>query len=236
MDTFAVKNTADLDIGQLNLDFATRAPQDILAWSWETFQPRVVTSSSFQTQSLVLLHMIAQICPQMPVIFTDTGYHFPETLAFRDELKERFGLNVQTVFAAPAPVEYRSHATEPLYMRDPDLCCRINKIVPFNQALAGNAAWVAGVRRDQTSHRSQMQVLERRNDGIIKIHPILNWTSRDIWTYSEEHDLPVHPLFLQGYMSVGCAPCTRPVSAGEDERSGRWAGTDKTECGLHTNT
>ncbi len=224
----------DLDIERLNADFATQAPQAILAWGWETFQPLIITSSSFQTQSVALLHMIAQVCPQMPIIFTDTGYHFPETLAFRDELKAKFGLNIQTVYTTPDPQEYRSNLIEPLYMRDPDLCCRVNKVAPFNQALAGKAAWVAGVRRDQTAHRSQMQIIERRTNGMIKVNPLLNWTSRDLWTYSEEHHLPTHPLFAQGYMSIGCAPCTRPISTGDDERSGRWAGTGKTECGLHT--
>ena len=168
------------------------------------------------------------------MIFTDTGYHFPETLIFRDELGARFGLNIQTVFAAPESKEHLSNAAEPLYMRDPGLCCRINKIWPVNQVLSGKAAWIAGVRRDQTAHRKQMQILVRRADGVIKIHPMLNWTSRELWTYFEEHDLPTHPLFPQGYMSIGCEPCTRPISAGEDERSGRWAGSDKTECGLHT--
>lgn len=224
----------DLDLERLNVDFETQTPQDILTWSWETFQPRVVTSSSFQAQSVVLLHMIAQICPQMPVIFTDTGYHFPETLVFRDELVERYGLNIQTVFAAPESKEHLHNVAEPLYMRDPDLCCRVNKVSPFTQALAGQAAWVAGVRRDQTAHRSRMHILEPRSDGMLKIHPLLNWTSRDVWTYFDQHNLPTHPLFSQGYMSIGCAPCTRPVTAGEDERAGRWANSSKTECGLHT--
>lgn len=224
----------NIDISLLNVNFQTRSPEDILAWSWKTFRPDIVASSSFQTQSVALLHMIAQICPQMTILFVDTGYHFPETLAFRDKLTTELDLNIQTVFAAPQNNEYLPSVSEPLYLKDPDLCCRINKIAPVTQALIGKSAWISGVRRDQTEHRKQMNILERRPDGLIKIHPLLNWNSKDLWKYIHKYNLPSHPLFSQGYMSIGCAPCTRPITAGENERSGRWTNSNKTECGLHT--
>lgn len=223
-----------LDLERLNTKLETRSPQEILAWSWETFQPEVATSSSFQTQSVPLLHMIAQVCPDMAVIFLDTGYHFPETLAFRDELEREFGLNVQTVYPDPQAKQHLENPVEPLYRRDPDLCCRINKVEPMTRVLSGLKAWVTGIRREQTSYRKNVQIVERRPDGLIKINPLANWTKRDLWAYINRHELPLHPLFHEGYRSIGCAPCTRPVSDGEDDRAGRWDGAAKTECGLHT--
>jgi phosphoadenosine phosphosulfate reductase len=222
----------DLDV--LNTEFETRPPEDILRWSWDTFGLSAVSSSAFQPQSVALLHMISQICPEMPIIFTDTGYHFPETLAYRDEIARKLNLKVQTVYADPQVQKRVQNLAEPLYLRDPDLCCRIHKVEPMAKALLGKKAWVTGVRREQTKHRSQISIVEVRSDGLFKISPMANWTQRDIWTYIDRYDLPIHPLFFQGYASIGCAPCTRPVTAGEDERAGRWAGTDKTECGIHT--
>ncbi len=225
------------DLNQLdrvNRELEAMSPQDILAWSWSRFKPDIVTSSSFQTQSVPLLHMIALVCPEMPVLFLDTGYHFPETLAFRDALQRWLGLNVQVVYPDPDDKRYLENPLEPLYLRDPDLCCRIHKVRPMERALKGKVAWVTGVRRDQTAHRKTVRMIDRRADGLIRIHPLANWSKQDVWSYIDQHNLPAHPLFLQGYVSIGCAPCTRPVHEGEDERAGRWAGTDKTECGLHT--
>lgn len=224
--------TVNLDL--LNPAFETQSPQEILAWGWETFGQSAVSSSAFQPQSVVLLHMISQTCPEMPIIFTDTQYHFPETLVFRDEIAQRFHLNVQTVYPDPQAVKQLDNSTEPLYLRNPDLCCRIRKVEPMAKALLGKKAWVAGVRREQTQHRAQISIVELRPDGIYKISPLANWSKRDVWMYIDRYNLPVHPLFTQGYATIGCSPCTRPVFAGEDDRAGRWAGSDKTECGLHT--
>lgn len=223
---------ADQDIPSLNEYFATAAAEEILAWTWETFGPKVAASSSFQTQSVPLLHLISRICPQMPVIFLDTGFHFPETLAFRDDLQNRYDLNIVIARSQMEDNESLSRPPEALYHHDPDLCCHLNKVVPMQRALEGLSAWISGVRHDQTANRNTLPVLEPQPSGVLKIHPLLNWTKQQLWTYINQHDLPAHPLFSQGYMSVGCAPCTRPVTDGEDERAGRWAGTDKTECGL----
>jgi phosphoadenosine phosphosulfate reductase len=222
----------DLDL--LNKKFESQSPQETLMWCWQTFGESAVSSSAFQPQSIALLHMISQVCPGLPVIFTDTGYHFPETLTYRDEVTHKLNLNVKTVYASPESQKRMENPAVPLYLRDPDLCCRIHKVEPMAEALVGKTAWVTGVRREQTNHRSQIPILEVRSDGLFKISPMANWSTRDVWTYIDQYDLPVHPLFSQGYASIGCAPCTRPISAGEDERAGRWAGTDKTECGLHT--
>ncbi|HEY71879.1 MAG TPA: phosphoadenylyl-sulfate reductase [Thermoflexia bacterium] len=223
-----------LDISHFNDRLDRWSPGDILAWAWETFKPKAIASSSFQTQSVPLLHIIAQVCPEMPVIFIDTGFHFLETLAFRDELQARYGLNIVVVRPAVRKSQLLERYGGGLYRRDPDLCCYINKVEPMQRMLVGMSAWVSGVRRDQTTHRSSLRVLELQPTGLLKIHPMLNWTKQEVWEYIERHRLPYHPLYPAGYLSVGCAPCTRPISTSEEERAGRWAGTEKTECGLHT--
>lgn len=222
------------DLDAINSGFESQSPEEILKWSWDTFGMFAVSSSAFQPQSIALLHMISRVCPEMPIIFTDTGYHFPETLTYRDEISHTLKLNVQTVYSDPETQKRIEHSADPLYLRNPDLCCRIHKVEPMAKALVGKKAWVTGVRREQTKQRSQISIVEIRSDGLFKISPMANWTKRDIWTYINQNDLPIHPLFFQGYASIGCAPCTRPITFGQDERDGRWVGTDKTECGLHT--
>lgn len=226
---------SNLNIPHLNDQFEQATPPEILRWSWQTFGPDVAASSAFQPQSLPLLHLIAQTCPELPVIFLDTGFHFPETLAFRDEIAARLGLNLVILRPAIEPSELAAQHGAGLYRRDPDLCCYINKVEPMRRAMTGRRAWISGVRREQTAHRRQLSILEPQPDGLLKIHPLLTWTGQDIWQYMDDHQLPTHPLFSQGYMSIGCAPCTRPIFSGEDERAGRWAGRQKTECGLHMN-
>jgi phosphoadenosine phosphosulfate reductase len=177
--------------------------------------------------------MIGHVCPEMPVIFVDTGFHFPETLAFRDALVARFGLNLVVVRPELSREAFlRQHGREVCHI-DPDLCCYVNKVQPMQRALDGMVAWVAGVRRDQTRNRRSLGGLAPQISGVIKVHPLLEWTRAQVEAYRREHDLPAHPLYGQGYLSVGCEPCTLPVCAVEDERAGRWAGTGKRECGLH---
>lgn len=222
-----------LDLAILNQRLETQSTETILRWAWETFAPHIATSSSFQTQSVPLLHLISQNCPAIPIIFLDTGFHFPDTLAFRDELQKRYGLNIQVVYPVVDKSQLFQQHGQGLYRRDPDLCCYINKVEPMQRATADLHGLISGVRRDQTGHRANLAVLEPRSKGPLRIHPMLKWTKQDVWDYIDRHDLPPHPLFHQGYPSIGCAPCTRPVVAGENERAGRWSGRLKTECGLH---
>lgn len=222
-----------LDIAALNAQFEHASTEEILHWAWETFRPDIAVSSSFQTQSVPLLHIISRVCPEMPVIFIDTGFHFPETLAFRDKLQAQFNLNILTVRPTMTQSELLQQYGEALYRHDPDLCCYINKVQPMQWITARMKALVAGVRRDQTANRQTMRVLQQPSKGPLRIHPMLNWTKDDVQAYRHAHNLPVHPLYHRGYVSVGCAPCTRSVFLGEDERAGRWADSDKKECGLH---
>jgi len=222
-----------LNIPQLNEQLENAPAIEILQWAWETFGPKLAASSSFQTQSVPLLHMISQVCPAVPVIFLDTGFHFPETLNFRAELEEQLGLNIVIARAAVEKSQFLPQYGQALYRQDPDLCCYINKVEPMQRALTGFDGWISGVRRDQTTNRKNLSVLETQPAGPLKIYPMLNWTRQEIYTYINKYNLPSHPLLAKGYTSIGCVPCTRPVSADEGERAGRWAGTEKNECGIH---
>lgn len=222
-----------LDLQSANGELERASPKEILLWAWESLGPHVAATSSFQTQSLPLLHLIAKTVPQLPIFFLDTGFHFPETLVFRAELIKKLGVNVQILKPEMGHERFRTRYGE-LYRHDPDLCCYINKVEPLQRAMKGLRGWISGVRRDQTVERKNMPIVALQPDGLHKISPMANWTRIDIWQYIHDHQLPHHPLLPLGYLSIGCAPCTRPVSDGEDERSGRWPGREKTECGIHT--
>lgn len=202
-----------------------------LADAADRFAGAVAVSSSFQTQSLPLLHLVSRLESPLDVIFIDTGFHFPETLAFRDQLVALLGLQVRVVRAEDAGIV---EARAPLYRTNPDLCCQVHKVQPVLTAMKDYRAWVSGIRRDQTPTRAKVQPVEEGTDELIRIHPMLDWTHADIEAYIAANGLPRHPLEARGYTSIGCKPCTRPPVVGGDLRSGRWQGTGKTECGLHT--
>jgi phosphoadenosine phosphosulfate reductase len=223
-----------LDIPTLTARFEDADPGDILRWAVETYAPDAALTCSFQHEGVVLAHMLQSIAPETPIVFINTGYHFPETLAYRDQLVERIGFNLLEVGPAVTKIDFeRTHGPE-LYLRDPDRCCEVNKVEPLRRALKNVRAWINGRRRDQAATRSVLPVLEELRNGMIKINPLVRWNSKDTYEYMQRHGLPLHPLFEKGYTSIGCAPCTRPVLAGEDERAGRWAGQAKVECGIHT--
>jgi phosphoadenosine phosphosulfate reductase len=223
-----------LDLTRQNELFEHATPEEILAWTTSHFAPDAVLTMSFQHEGVVIAHMLRDIAPATPIFFIDTGYHFPETLAYRDELIARFGFPIRNLTSVMPRTEFVATYGDDLYNRDPDLCCKINKVEPMQLALRGVRAWINGRRRDQAVTRSKMAIVERLQGGIVKTNPLANWTSRDTYRYLTTHEIPTHPLFEQGYTSIGCWPCTRPVLAGEDERAGRWAGKNKVECGLHT--
>lgn len=224
----------DEDISAIALRFEEAEPAEILQWAVDRYAPDAVLTCSFQHEGVVLAHMLQSIAPETPIVFIDTGYHFPETLAYRDLLVERLGINLVQVGPAVAKEEVERTYGPELYRHDPDRCCEINKVEPLRRALANVRAWINGRRRDQASTRTSLPVLEELKNGIVKINPLVRWRSRDTYEYMQRHDLPLNPLFELGYTSIGCAPCTRPVLAGEDERAGRWAGRNKVECGIHT--
>jgi phosphoadenosine phosphosulfate reductase len=223
-----------LDLDAINRDLASATPEEILAWTWREFQPKVILTCSFQHDGVVLAHMLRDIAPAVPVVFINTGFHFPETLAYRDEIQRRFGIELLELNPIMPRAQFAAEHGLDLYARDPDLCCHINKVEPLKRFLPGVRAWVNGRRRDQANTRKEIRCVEAFQGDLYKINPMASWTSKETFYYMDRHGIPTHPLFDQGYASIGCAPCTRPVVPGEDERSGRWAGTGKVECGLHT--
>lgn len=189
-------------------------------------------TSSFQTQSVPLLHIIGEHFPDITILFIDTGYLFPETYQFKDELQAKFNLNVKTLTSELSYSMQKVTEYSFLFSHDPDRCCHINKVLPLESFLKPGDVWVSGIRKDQSKIRAQKSFFENDKKGFMRFHPMLNWTSKDVHQYIREHNLPKHPLEAQGYHSVGCVPCTSKPNL-YDLRSGRWEGMNKTECGLH---
>ncbi|MDF0599280.1 phosphoadenylyl-sulfate reductase [Psychromarinibacter sp. C21-152] len=193
---------------------------------------RTAIVSSFGAESVVLLHYVVSVLPDIPVLFLDTGKHFPETLAYRDEVADALGLNLQVATPDSSLLE-KEDPYGVLYGRDPNACCTIRKTFPLQDAIAPFDSWISGRKRYQGASRAALPILERDGEKI-KINPMASWLESDVRAYFARHDLPRHPLEANGYPSIGCAPCTQPVAAGDDQRAGRWAHMpDKTECGIH---
>jgi phosphoadenosine phosphosulfate reductase len=217
----------------LNKRYEGAAPADVLrGMIKDEFPGRVALVSSFGTESAALLHLIAQIDQATPVVFLDTGKLFGETKRYRDELIKLLGLTgVQSV--APDPIALAARDPKGiLWSQNPDACCALRKVEPLERALAPFDAWFTGRKAFQAATRATLPLFETEN-GRIKVNPIVRWTKTDLDTYFAAHNLPRHPLEADGYLSIGCMPCTSRVEAGEDVRAGRWRGSAKVECGIH---
>jgi phosphoadenosine phosphosulfate reductase len=216
-------------------DLTGSTPQAIIQWAVERFYPRLTMATAFGAEGCVLLHMLAEIEPRVRVFNLDTGYQFPETLELRDRIAERYGIEVELIRPDRSVAEYEKGHDGPLYVSNSDQCCYDRKIVPLRRALVGYDAWITAIRADQSADRASAQVvgIDPKFD-LVKVNPLLTWTKRDVWAYIVTHDVPYNPLHDQGYTSIGCWPCTRSVTPGDDDRAGRWAGHAKTECGLHS--
>jgi phosphoadenosine phosphosulfate reductase len=222
------------DADALNARFAgVAAPEMLRTLFAEGMLGRVAVVSSFGTESAVLLHLVASADPTIPVIFVDTMKMFPETLAYRDTLVERLGIVNATVVQPDPAVLAAKDETGLRWSYDPDGCCAIRKVEPLARAKAGLDTWISGRKAFQSVTRQNIPRFEIE-DGRLKLNPLGDWTKDDLQAWFVAHDLPRHPLEAQGYLSVGCQPCTSKVLPGEDPRAGRWRGWDKTECGIHT--
>lgn len=221
------------EIEALQTQFETASPQAILQWSATHFGPNIVTVTSFQPTGIATLHMLQTIAPHMPILTLDTDLLFPETYALINTLERRFDLRLQRVKAAITLEEQARLYGENLWQHDPDLCCDLRKVQPLNAALRPYAAWITGLRRDQSARRAQTPIISwDPRHAMLKLCPFANWTASMVCGYLHAHDLPYNPLHDHGYPSIGCFPCTAPVTEG-DTRSGRWAAHAKTECGIH---
>jgi phosphoadenosine phosphosulfate reductase len=210
------------------------APQKILEWAFTEFAGGITIATGFGAEGAALIDIAAEVNPQLDVFFIDTDFLFPETYELRRRLEERYRIAIRAFQTAVTPEAQEEFYGESLWARDPDLCCRLRKIEPLQQALHGRKAWVTAIRRDQTAARANAQAVEW--DGrwnLVKINPLAFWSKQQVWRHIFQRQVPYNPLHTQGYLSIGCTHCTRAVRAGEDERAGRWAGFTKTECGLH---
>lgn len=221
------------EVAALNQRFAGVPAATMLAALLPELAGRVALVSSFGAEAAVLLHLVASIDPATPVIFTDTGKHFPETLAYRNALAARLGLtDLRIIRPDPVRLATRDAAGE-RHAYDPDGCCAIRKVEPLARALTGFDAWLSGRKGFQAGTRTALPRFEE-DGGRLKINPLADWSKTDLDRYFAAHELPRHPLEQQGYLSIGCAPCTTPVRSGEDARAGRWRGAGKVECGIHS--
>jgi phosphoadenosine phosphosulfate reductase len=211
-----------------------RDAREVIRWAHQVLGDGLMMTTAFGKSGMVILHMVRDIVPDLPIYFLDTSFHFPETMAFGEKLRDDWKVNL--IFQKPAIYgeAFRAKYGENLYETDPDLCCHKNKVEPQRDLLERYQGWIAGVRKDQASTRANAEGIEVLEGGKLKVQPLAHWGRVQVEAYIKEHAIPLHPLFSSGYTSIGCAPCTQPSSDASNERAGRWMGKGKTECGLHT--
>jgi phosphoadenosine phosphosulfate reductase len=216
------------------LDFERMGAEDILRWAYEEFGDRLCLTCSWQKQSSVLVHMVAELDLDISVIELDTHLFFRESYETRDRLIERYGLRLLPPPPLITVAEQHREEGPNLWETDPDRCCHIRKVEPLLKALEPYDAWISGIRRDQSPSRAATAKLQwsERYD-VWKLHPLADWDEKRVWAYITVNEIPYNPLHDVGFRSIGCIPCTRPISPDEEERAGRWAGSDKLECGIH---
>jgi len=231
----ALKDEFGEQIAKLQPAIENWSPQQVLTWAFDSFGGDVAISSAFGASGMALIDMAARLRGADFRLFTiDTAFLFPETYHLMQRIEQKYGIAIERVYAAQSPPEQEREYGGALWSRDPDLCCKLRKVEPLRRKLSELAAWITSIRRDQTENRSSARKIEwDLKFGLVKVNPIACWSDLDVNGYIKDHDVPVNPLLDQGYLSIGCMPCTFPVEDGADARSGRWSGTDKTECGLH---
>ncbi len=228
------------ELAELNRQFAGRPSLDVLAWAWARFGKRAAIGTSFQGAGLVMMHLAKAAGLNFPVFTLDTGLLFAETLALKERLEDFYGLKIEAI-EPDLTVEQQAdvHGAE-LWKRDPDLCCTARKVLPLRGKLEELACWLTGLRRQQSQARAEVQFVElyhldeETGREIVKLNPMAQWSRDQIWAHIQKYKIPYNPLHDQGYRSIGCMPCTRKITEGQDERSGRWTGFKKVECGIHT--
>jgi len=225
------------ELSKLSDEFERSSPEQVLQWAIERYGSGLTMATAFGVEGCVLLAMLSQLPggKNVHVFNLETGYQFPETLALREAIRDRYGIEVEYVRARETVAEMEARFGGPIYGSDPDECCRIRKVEPLKEALAGRTAWISAIRRDQTPDRARSGIVEWDSKfNLVKISPLANWTKGDVWAYVKINEVPYNPLHERGYPSIGCWPCTRAVEAGDGDRAGRWANFAKLECGLHT--
>jgi phosphoadenosine phosphosulfate reductase len=221
--TWEIPDFTDAELAELNQEFERLPARKVIQWAVDAFSPHLCLTASMT--DAVLIDLATRVDPAIEVVFIDTGYHFPETLETVEKVRRHYGLNLR-MMTVP------THDEE-LWKVDPGNCCSAVKVGQLDRALANKAAWMSGLRRAEAEVRATAPIVARDLRGLVKVNPLATWTDEDVAGYIADHDIIQNPLLHQGYPSIGCWPCTNPVADGEDPRSGRWSGQDKTECGLH---
>ena len=221
-------------IVEMQLTAESWSPERALSWAFETFGNEVAISSAFGAEGMVLIDIASRIRKDFRLFTLDTEFLFPETYSLIDRIEQKYEIKIERVFSLLSPEEQeRVHGTA-LWATDPDQCCNLRKVEPLRRKLSELRAWITSIRRDQTASReSARKVQWDEKFGLVKVNPIVDWTSKQVWRYLHEHGVPYNSLHDQNYPSIGCTQCTRAVRPGEDARAGRWPGMAKTECGLH---
>jgi len=219
------------------VSFETKQPQEILTAAIERYAPKIVLACSFGAEDVVLVDMIHRIDPSVPLFYLDTDFLFPETYATRDRVVKQYDLKPAQVLAVKSlltPAQQAQQYGDALWASDPDRCCQLRKVEPLTRILSGFDAWITGIRRDQAPTRAKAKPIEwDATFQLVKVNPLVHWTWADVWTYIKVYEVPYNELHDRNYPSIGCTHCTKPVMPGDDPRSGRWQGREKTECGLH---
>ncbi|MBX3236177.1 MAG: phosphoadenylyl-sulfate reductase [Nitrospiraceae bacterium] len=233
----AQNRPSDQELKALSDSFESRQPWEVMEQALTMFKGSIVLACSFGAEDVALVDMMHRIDPQAPLFYLDTGFLFPETIEVRDRIVERYGLTPHQVIRMMSlltPDQQTAQYGAGLWQRNPDQCCQLRKIEPLGRVLSNYAAWITGIRRDQAPTRANAGIIEwDKKFNLVKVNPLARWTSEQVWTYIQLHEVPYNVLHDRNYPSIGCTHCTAPVAPGEDPRSGRWKNFTKTECGLH---
>lgn len=223
------------ELARASRSLEAASPEEIIRWAVSRFGGKLTMATAFGPEGCLIIHWLAAIAPTTFVFNLDTGYQFPETLDLRERIAKRYGIEVALEKPATTVDDYERAHGGPIYRTDPDRCCGDRKLAIVSRVLVNYDAWMSGIRRDQSPDRAAAPIVGWDHKyGVVKVSPLANWTKAKVWDVIVTENVPYNPLHDKGYVSIGCAPCTRPVTSGEDERAGRWSGTAKTECGLHS--
>jgi phosphoadenosine phosphosulfate reductase len=223
------------EVEKLQIAAETWKPERVLQWAFDTFADSVAISSAFGLEGMALIDMASRVRQSFGLFTLDTEFLFPETYNLMDQVEQKYGITIERIYPLSSPEEQERVYGPALWQRNPDQCCNLRKVEPLRRKLGELKAWITSIRRDQTAARAGAGKVEwDRNFGLVKINPIADWSSKQVWQYIREHDVPYNVLHDRNYPSIGCTHCTRAVRPGEqDPRAGRWSGSSKTECGLH---
>ena len=222
------------EVGEIQIAAETWRPERVLEWAFARFGNTVAISSAFGAEGMALIDIAWRVRKDFRLFTLDTEFLFPETYNLMDQVEQRYGITIDRVYPLNSPEEQERVYGAALWERNPDQCCNLRKVEPLRRKLGELRAWITSIRRDQTTARAGAGKVEwDEKFGLVKINPIVDWSSKQVWQYIRQHNVPFNKLHERSYPSIGCTYCTRAVRPGEDPRAGRWAGSSKTECGLH---